>query len=201
MGLAQDLEVLEQQRRVEIRTLHQTYLRTKRTVIRTASPARIVRRHLGVSLAAAAALGMAMAPRPGAPRPVAVAEPAAAPRKSKWGFGGILSKLKPVIHQVAPEVATYIPDAPAESEPPVCHYPEAEKAKRPHPILHAMLVEGATLLLSTIDFSALWERALNLIVPKESGKKDEEREKVEHEPQMEVADVGTVKQQDYEHFQ
>ena len=198
MGLAQELELLEQQRRAEIRTLHQTYLRTKRTIIRTVSPARIVRQHLGVSLTAAAALGMAMAPRPGAHRPVAPAEPAAAPRKSRWGFGGILSKLKPVIHQVAPEVATYIPDAPVESEPPVCHYPEAEKSKRPHPILHAMLVEGATMLLSTIDFPALWERALNLIMPKESGGKDEVQGAAE--PQMEVADVGTVKQQDYEDF-
>jgi hypothetical protein len=203
MGLAHDLEVLERQRRAEIRTLHQTYLRTKRTVIRTASPARIVRRHLGASLAAAAALGMAMAPRPGAAPSAAPTSTAPAPKKSKWGFGALLSRLKPMIHHFAPEAATYIPDLYDAPEPSAEHEETAaaEKPKRSHSMLRAVLVEAATLLLSKVDFHALVEQLMELLSPQDSTQREEEHGDAKHEPHVSVGDFGTVKHQPYEDFQ
>src|SRR6202012_3717542 len=66
MNLTRQLEELQRQRREEVRYLHFTYLRTKREVKRTLNPMRFVRKHLGVSLAAGAALGLILAPRPAA---------------------------------------------------------------------------------------------------------------------------------------
>jgi hypothetical protein len=172
MSLAEELKTLERQRAAEIRTLHQTYLRTKRTVIRAASPERIMRKHLGLSLAAAALLGIAIAPRPG-PAAVPVSkEPEEKGRGSSWGFGALLARFKPAIHQVAPEVAAFIPNQPEQQGAGPAA--SAEKPHWWHRLLRTVLVEGGALLLSKIDFMALLEQFLHRDTPGNSAASERE---------------------------
>ncbi len=64
MSLKRELKELQKQKRAELHDLHDTYVATKREVKRRISPDRLVRKHMGVSLGAAAMLGMLFAPRP-----------------------------------------------------------------------------------------------------------------------------------------
>ena len=64
MSMSSDLKDLKRQRRQELKSLHLTYLRTKRDLQRAASPGRIVRKHLGVGLGVAALAGFLLAPKP-----------------------------------------------------------------------------------------------------------------------------------------
>lgn len=64
MTLEQQIRDLERQRRNELRSATYLFARTKRDVRRTLSPDRIIRRHIGVAMAAAAVGAMLLAPAP-----------------------------------------------------------------------------------------------------------------------------------------
>ena len=208
MSLASDLEKLQRQKQAEIRTLHQTYIRTKRTVIRSASPARMVRRHMGLSLGAAALVGLLLAPRPSpaAPR----AKKAAASAK-----GGILSHfswLKKIVGRVSPQAAALIPDAPeppsesrqeTSSSVPPPPTPTPEEAPKKNRILGTLLKEAAALALSKMDFHKLMSDLMMRAVPPVGSKDGEGSHPSEPwpEPHVSVADAGTVQPHDYENFQ
>jgi hypothetical protein len=62
------------------------------------------------------------------------------------------------------------------------------------------LMELAPLLLSKIDFKALLDQIMHLLIPREAGGEEEGGDQG-HEPHMAVADFGTVKHSDYENFE
>lgn len=202
MSLSSDLEKLQREKREEIRTLHQTYLRTKRTVVRTASPGRLVRRHMGLSLAAAAAVGMLFAPRP-SPAPVQ-AEAEEAVTTGKSSIFSSLGKLKGLIARISPQAASFIPAPPAQSdpndhatwddEPPPAPKPAKKKASPVSGILGTLVKELAALALAKIDFKQLIAEAMKQF---SHPKPDEDG----HEPHMSAANAGTVQPHDYENFQ
>ena len=111
MSLSEQLEELERQRSEEVRNLHCTYLRTKREVRRTVSPTRLVRKHLTLSLAAGAALGLLLAPRP-SPRPMSEEATERAVRKAhaRAQRGISISWAKRMLKKFFPQAAEYLPD-------------------------------------------------------------------------------------------
>ncbi len=204
MSLASDLEKLQRQKQAEIRTLHQTYIRTKRTVIRSASPARMVRRHMGLSLGAAALVGLLLAPRPSpaAPR----AKKAAA--RAKAGILSHFSWLKKIVGRVSPQAAALIPDAPeppseSQHETSSAVPPAPEEAPKKNRILGTLMKEAAALALSKMDFHKLMSDLMMRAVPPVGSKGGEGSHPSEPwpEPHVSVADAGTVQPHDYENFQ
>jgi hypothetical protein len=205
MSLASDLEKLQRQRNEELRTLHQTYLRTKRTIVRTASPARIVRKHMGVSFALAAGLGMLLAPRPS----IAPAAPTSPHAPRKHGGGGLLSHLgwlKTMVNKISPQAARYIPDPPpSESQSPVQDDAAASPPPPPKPrkgflarLLPTLLKEVGAVALSKVDFHKLMEELSQRFT---GNHPRDDQATWNPEPSVSVADVGTVKPTDYEHFE
>ena len=207
MSLANDLAELERQRREEVRTLHCTYLRTKREVKRAASPTRIARRHMGVSLAAAAALGMILAPRPGPKKESPnTAEHKGGPKRRGISAGW----MKTVLAKYFPQAAEFIPgnSSPAPSNE-VADNEDAEarheqdaakeaKTKKEKGMLWRLVETLAPMLMSKID----WRAMINQVMHEFNKKvQDGSNNGKKHEPHVSVADAGTVKPQDFENFQ
>ena len=214
MSLSEELEELQRQRTAEVRNLHSTYLRTKRDVLRAASPARFVRKHLTLSLAAGAALGLLLAPRP-SPRPMSEEAIERAVRKAHGRGGGrgiSVSWAKRMVLKFFPQAAEYLPDDAEVAK-------TDEKIRKDAKTIHEEMNEEGTeegkpgrtqgagalmlplealvpLLASKIDWRSLVNQVMHgayakMREPKHNG----------HEPQVSVADAGTVKPQDFEHFE
>jgi len=87
MTLEEQIVALERQRRRELREMTFLFARSRHEVRRALSPDRLIRRHIGVAVAAAAVAGFLLAPRPG---------PARAPefrRRHNW-WGTVLQVLR-----------------------------------------------------------------------------------------------------------
>ena len=214
MSLASELEELEKQRDAEVRTLHCTYLRTKREVKRTINPSRMVRKHLGLSLAAGAALGMLLAPRP-SPRPITEEAAERAVRKAHkngWRGGVSASWMKKLLLKVFPQAAEFIPedaDTSKKAEDQIRDEAEqlrneakAEGKKQKKRSSLGSLLRILETLLPLIASKVDWRTLINQIMHGVYSKmKDTSINGKDHEPHVSVADAGTVKPHDFEVFE
>ena len=189
MSLSEKLAELRRRRDEEVRVLDRTYLRTKRDVQRMVSPARFVRRHIGVSLAAAAALGMVLAPR-SASREAKHHESNGDGRRVRGGFA--LGWAKKIIAHLFPEAAPFLPDDPEmpgeESAPP-------KKEKRG--LVFRLLELFGPMLLSKINWRELFNEVTHSIY------EDMQGHSAEGEPKgsdVSINDGETISSHDYENF-
>jgi hypothetical protein len=181
MSFSSDIKDLKRQRREELRALHVTYLRTKRQIARATSPDRIVRKHLGVGLGAAALAGFLLAPRP-SPQVRYVRQPQKSDHNGDGNF------FKRLLHSLGPKVASFIPGmAPSDK---VHDQPPRKKKSGILPILKT-LMPVLTLLLKKIDIQALVEQFMGTRMPPEEDF---------GEPDVSVADAGTVKPSSFDDF-
>jgi methylthioribose-1-phosphate isomerase len=218
MSLSEQLEELERQRADEVRTLHCTYLRTKREVQRTLSPTRIVRKHLPLSLAAGAALGLLLAPRP-SPRPVSeeATERAVrkAHRKASRSRGISISWAKRMLTKFFPQAAEYLPDdadlqsvnekiheeAETIREENEQHAKEVKKeAKKQKKGGLASLLKILEAVLPMVASKIDWRTLINQVMHSIHQKMNEHKHNG-HEPHVSVADAGTIKPDDYQNFE
>ncbi|HVX86922.1 MAG TPA: hypothetical protein VH253_19215 [Phycisphaerae bacterium] len=180
MSFSSDLKDLKRQRREELRSLHVTYLRTKRQIARATSPDRIIRKHLGAGLGIAALAGFLLAPRP-SPSVRHVPQP------EKTDHSGDGNFFKRLLHNIGPKVASFIPGmAPSDQ----AHHQPHPKRKGRLLLLIETLMPVLTLLLKKIDIQGLLEHFMGPRVPGENG----------DEPDVSVADAGTVKPSGFEDF-
>jgi len=190
MSLSKELAELQRQRSEEVRVLHRTYLRTKRDVQRAVSPARIVRKHMGTSLAAAVALGIMLAPG-GASHGAAHQESNGAGTRGWRRFS--LPWAKKIITRFFPEAAAFLPDDP---ETPREESAEPKKEKS-GPLLRLIKV-FAPLLLSKIDWHKLINDAMHGIHQKMQSRGAEGQAA---EPNVSPADAESVPaHHEYENF-
>jgi hypothetical protein len=209
MSLSDQLEELERRRAEEVRNLHWTYLRTKREVQRAVSPTRFVRKHLTLSLAAGAALGLLLAPRP-APRPVSEEATERAVRKAhRASRRGIpVSWAKRMLTKFFPQAAEYLPDEEDVRKADEHIHEEAEairdetkregkqQQKKGGSSLLKMLEAVLPILAGKIDWRSLINQVMHGIYAKmQKGSENG------HEPHVSVADAGTVKPQDFDNFE
>ncbi|MGN6369483.1 MAG: hypothetical protein ACTHN5_14595 [Phycisphaerae bacterium] len=208
MSLSEQLEELERQRADEVRNLHCTYLRTKRELQRTVSPTRFVRKHLTLSLAAGAALGLILAPRP-SPRPISEKAAERAVRKAHRRLGIPVSWAKRMLFKFAPQAAEFIPDdaevAKAERE----IHEEAQKIREEAKEEGKKQKKGGSLaslmrlvetLLPMVAGKIDWRSLINQVMHGIYSKMQKGSHNG-HEPHVSVADAGTVKPHDYENFE
>jgi hypothetical protein len=151
MSLKQELKKLRQQKRTELRTLHDTYVATKRDVKRQMAPDRIIRRHSGISMAVAAVLGMILAPRPAARGMVNGEKPARG--FFSGGFLGLIGRLFGFVFQL---VGHFISPARQLDAPSPEGAPAPAKAKPTGWI--QSLVE---MVLRQVDFNKLTEEVIH----------------------------------------
>jgi hypothetical protein len=184
MSLKQDLKNLEQQKQQEFRNLHATYLRTKRDVKRAASPSRFIRRNIGASLGVATVLGLLLAPRP-APK---IKESPAPKEKGP----GILGNLASIVRKALGTLEEKIP-TPHETAK------ERERAKKKAESKgNSLLKMLLTMLVSRVDLTRLISELSKHVV----GRVQNSMPHNGHEPEVSVADAGTVRPNDFEeHFE
>ncbi len=193
MSLSKELKDLKKQKRHEVRKLHGTYIRTKREVKRAVSPDRMIRRHIGVSLAVAAVVGLLLAPRSGA----APAEKAVAGGK-KRSF--VPSWLRGIIKKIAPQLEDYLPEEPPPSpadEAVEAHEEAVDAAKRAKKAarkaakkalnpLTPMIIQILMAVLKKIDL----QKAIAQIMHVAKGPADGEA--AQGEASVAVGNTGTV---------
>jgi hypothetical protein len=207
MTLSKQLEELERQREEAVRGLHFTYLRTKREARRTLHPGRFVRKHMILALAAGAAVGMLLAPRPAPKAPSEAAVERAvrkAHRRSRRG-GAMRRWARHVLARYIPHAATFIPEVKGDSEAEGKIREEVERVrsdlkgdghKKPGWAMASvlrMLEAIVPMIASRVDWRGLVNQARQGMHKKGSQNG--------HEPKVAVADAGTVKPHDYENFE
>jgi hypothetical protein len=191
MSLSSDLKDLKRQRREELKSLHLTYLRTKRDVQRAASPGRIVRKHLGVGLGVAALAGFLLAPKP-APRVQYVRESAekaeeTAEKTAKKSGNWLTSLFK----SLGPKLAAYFPGTDGKSAE---HHAPPHKGGGALAGLLKGLVPLLTLLLKKVNVQRIVDQVMEQVVGAR------EKADAQNAPDVSVADVGTVKPTDFDNF-
>jgi hypothetical protein len=159
MTLEKELQNLRRRKAEEARQLHRIFARTKRDIRRAVSPDRLIRRHLPATLAIAAAAGMLLAPRPG-PR-----SKKASPKPERREGSFLPGWLRHLITRFLPQLAEYLPEHSADSEPATAPAPPAESGQKEAPaesqepaladILRAFALDLAGLVLSKIDLQQL----------------------------------------------
>lgn len=211
MSLSDELRELEQKRTEEIRTLHYTYLRTKREVTRAVSPTRLVRKHLSLSLAAAAAAGMLLAPRPTPRTGVSQKATERAVRKAHRQQAISLSWFKKLLNKFLPDAAQFIPDTSDFAKVEEAIHDEAEKirdeakaeAKKPKSkgTLLKLLEALLPMIASKVDWRTLANQLMHNVYQKmQQPAQGSEAGSSHHEPHVSVADAGTIKPHDFENF-
>jgi hypothetical protein len=191
MSLKKQLKELQQQKREELNCLHVTYLRTKRDVKRSVSPDRFVRRHLGATLGGAAVLGLLLAPRP-APRVVPAKEKAEKP-KGPSALGRVGQILKKSLGNLEDMIPTPHTDK-GKVNGHNGHDKDAKKKK-----VSGLLQSLLTVLVSRIDLNKLISETTRTMAAKMQPPGAAKGNG--HSPQVSVADVGTIKPQEYENFE
>jgi hypothetical protein len=198
MSLKQQLKDLKKQKRQEVHHLHFTYLRTKRDMKRQASPARIVRKHLGASMGVAAVLGLLLAPRPSSKvseREIekAVKKYVKEGRPAAPDTSSLSARLQEIVHNALGSLQHLVPNPKAPS--PATGNGHAAKAKAPK--INSLLGSLLTVLVSRLDLTRLISELSKNVMAKTQGAPKTNG----HSPSVSVADVGTVKPDQLEDFQ
>ncbi len=197
MSMSADLKDLKRQRREELKALHVTYLRTKREVQRAASPARIVRKHLGVGLGVAALAGFLLAPRPSA-RVKYVRVPAekaeeAAKKSNTW--------MNSLLKMLGPKLAAYIPGMDGKAGETEVYGPPPPKHGGG---MSGAFIKGLLPLLSLVLKKVNVQKIIDQVMAQVSGGVRDARGKrngdSQGQPDVSIADVGTVKPTDFDNF-
>jgi hypothetical protein len=192
MSLKQDLKNLKKQKRQELYNLHHTYLRTKRDVKRAASPDRFVRKHLGATIGAAAVAGLLLAPRPAARATQKEIEKAARKIAREQHTGPSLAgRVTQLVKNALGQLEHAIP-APKDAS----HNGHNGKSKPPK--MTGLLGSLLGVLISKVDLPKLASELSKQIMGRMKGgapKADG------GEPNVSVADVGTVRPDQLEDFE
>ncbi len=217
MSMSADLKDLKRRRREEIKTLHLTYLRTKRDVQRTVSPGRILRKHLGAGLGLAAILGFFFAPRPSTrvrytPRPAE--KPNGQTSSQPPSFWQNLLSLLP------DKLAAHIPgsaarhDAQENATPDhhddPCHacpdHPAPPKGGGMAALLLRALLPVINAILKKVDLMWLFRTIVQQVSGGVRDGRDRNGQRPHDadnagKPDVSVADVGTVRPSDFDNFE
>jgi hypothetical protein len=190
MSLKKELQQLQQQKRQELATLHYTYLRTKRDFKRKISPDRFVRKHLGATMAAAAVATFILAPRPG-PSSKVVREALEGNKPKDSIFRHITGLIRNILGQF---------ERPA---PPPTHHTDSDGAKSASTAktsAHAdnFLQAIIAILASKLDVTHL---LLEVFKHFRGAGRDDSHKGNGHSPDVAIADVGTVKPDQFDDFE
>jgi hypothetical protein len=197
MSMSAELKDLKRQRREELKSLHVTYLHTKREVQRAASPGRMVRKHLGVGLGVAALAGFLLAPRP-SPRVRYVRVPKdqteQAEKEIKQGGGWLGGLLK----SLGPKLAAFIPGMDGkEGEAEIYGPPAPKRGGGMGAAVMKGLVPMLTLFLKKVNVQKIVDQVVEQV---SGGGRSRGGSHAREQPDVSVADVGTVKPTDFDHF-
>lgn len=198
MSLKQDLKNLKKQKRLEVHNLHYTYLRTKRDIKRQASPARLVRKHLGASMGIAAVLGLLLAPRPSTRATEKEIEKAAkkvareADRQREHG-PSLTDRITQLVHNALGQLQHLVPNPNLKAEKAQAANGHAKPA---NPKMSGFLQTLLTVLVGRVDLTRLISELSRNVMGKTQAHKSNG-----HHPSVSVADVGTVKPDQMEDFQ
>lgn len=202
MNLSNQLAELERQRAAEVKHMHVTYLRTKREARRTVNPARFVRKHMFVALAAGAAIGLLLAPRPTPPVSKAAVERVV--RKSHRRPGTLHRWARHLLARYIPHAAALIPKVKGDSEAEGKIREEVEQVrsdltgdghKKPGWAMASvmrMLEAIVPIVAGRVDWRGLFQARAGV------HKKGSQNGR---EANVAVADAGTVKPHDYDTFE
>ena len=192
MSLKQDLKNLKKQKRQELHTLHFTYLRTKRDVKRAASPDRFIRKHIGATLGAAAVAGLLLAPRPSTRATQKEIEKAARKIAREQQSGpSVTSRITQLVKNALGQLEHAIP---APKDAATNGHSGKAKATKMTGLLGSLL----GILVSKVDLARLATELTRQVMGKMQGAPAKANG---HEPNVSVADAGTVRPDQMEDFQ
>jgi|GEM_PF-3410781 len=175
MSLRDELKSLKRQQREELRVLRYSYARTKREYARAVSPDRLIRRHMGASLGAAALAGFLLAPQPGPKGGVAGAGGAA--------MSGIMGTVTGLLGRLMPKKGGGgQPTAEKKVDPA-----EVAKAARPS-LVTTMLSQALGMIMAKVNWQELLKNYMRQV--RGAGANGHHNG---HRPTMQVGDAGSLR--------
>ncbi|MCL2648408.1 MAG: hypothetical protein FWD61_15605 [Phycisphaerales bacterium] len=139
MKMKEELKLLEERRRAELKHLHATYLRTKREVRRATSADRAIRKHMAISLGVAVLAGLILAPRLGGRR----GGQRALVAKMGRGFRILMRK-------VFPKATSFMPDMDKAQDQKANGSSRGQRS-----MLHQLFTEIAVVVLTRLNLPKL----------------------------------------------
>lgn len=170
MSLRDELKSLKRQQREELRVLRYSYARTKREYARAVSPDRLIRKHMGVSLGAAAVAGFMLAPTPGPKGGLAGA-----------GVSGMMATVTGLLGRLMPKKGGQ-PPAEKKVDPA-----KVAKAARPS-LVTTMLSQALGMVMARVNWQELLKNYLGQV--RGAGANGHHNG---HRPTMQVGDAGSLR--------